>query len=161
QRAPLGADEAPEEFEPGGPDLDEALRRHSPTRIRLAQVVTLVIVLATLGGLLLHNGAFTVNRPQPTTAIAPTRTPNINGPIVTPALIVSLSVLFEYLPDASQAGALAAATAALQSVTPQISVPAGEYYATGLDANGNIISQRATAPLQAELLAASAGFDYY
>jgi hypothetical protein len=76
----------------------------------------------------------------------------IGGRAVTPVAIVDLWFSSDDLPAPERARALANVTASLQAVPLRAHVPVGDYFATGLDAQGQIRSQRALAPLQADVL---------
>jgi hypothetical protein len=78
---------------------------------------------------------------------------------VTPVVVVVLWFSSEDLPPSELARALANVTAPLQAVPLRTHVPIGDYFATGLDAQGQILGQRAAAPLQADLLVTPTGLD--
>ena len=212
-------------------DVEEMLRCRVPVRVRVAQALALLVVMALVAGLVVHslpvapgrsqagmatptpvplgpilllsnvsygtvtlNGAPLAGSPpliatfrrglNTITLTAPPFRPrtchvqwpgrqtdggcdlpqtggasrSVGGRPVSAVLIVVLPFGLGDLPDAAQA--LAAATDALQSAPPQTSVPAGEYIATGQDANGAVISRSTDVPLRAELLAAATTLGY-
>jgi hypothetical protein len=63
-------------------------------------------------------------------------------------VIIELWFSSDALPPLERARALANVTALLQSVPLHTHVPVGDYFATGVDAQGQIHSQRALTPLQ-------------
>ena len=76
----------------------------------------------------------------------------VGGQSVSPPVIVVLSFTDADLPADLKAHALAAVTETLHAMLLRTTVPAGEYVATGGDAQGQILSQRSTSPLRADLL---------
>lgn len=64
-------------------------------------------------------------------------------------LVIYLRITAADLAPDLRAGALSAIAQALDAVQPQTSVPAGQYYPTGRDSAGNMLSQPAPTPLSA------------
>ena len=78
---------------------------------------------------------------------------------MTPAVTVYLSFGSTDLPSSVETRALTAVTKALQAMPLRTTVPAGDYFATGVDGQGHILSLQATAPVQADLLVTVSAFD--
>ncbi len=72
----------------------------------------------------------------------------VNGVAVAPAFQLSISLPLNDLPPAQQGKVTGLVTQAL-NYEQALTVPAGSYFATSLDADGKIHSQRAAEPLQA------------
>jgi hypothetical protein len=77
---------------------------------------------------------------------------DVNGVSVTASTILSVDLSSTDLPPDLAASAYSAGVQAASAIRPHAVVPAGQYYATGLDAQGHITSRRAAAPVQADLL---------
>ncbi len=73
------------------------------------------------------------------------------GKNITPKVVIGLPLLLEHLPTNLQSNALAAIKQSLdqEASALQSPVPIGQYFATGLDAQGLPVARLATAPLQA------------
>jgi len=78
---------------------------------------------------------------------------------VTPAVTVYLSFGGADLPSDVQTRALAAVTETLHAVPLGTTLPAGEYFATGVDGQAHIQSRQAAAREQADLLVTVSAFD--
>jgi hypothetical protein len=79
---------------------------------------------------------------------APTIT--LNGITGSPTFIISLVLGLNDLPPDQQAAVHSVIASQVFTLRQQTTVPTGDYYATAVDQNGTITSQRATRPLQAE-----------
>jgi hypothetical protein len=77
---------------------------------------------------------------------------HVGGRSVTPVALVELWLSGDDLPAAVRERTLANISATLRAVPLRTTVPAGEYVATGLDADGQITSQRVATPLYADLV---------
>lgn len=86
---------------------------------------------------------------------------SVDGQIVSPTLLLILPLDLQALPASIQTQALAAADHTHASIAPRITVPVGEYIATGQAGNGDTLSQRTTQPFQATLLATATDLDYF
>ncbi len=84
---------------------------------------------------------------------------SVGGQLVTPAVIAYLSFGSTDLPSGVETQALTAVTRALQAMPLRTTVPTGDYFATGVDGQGHILSLQATAPVQADLLVTVSAFD--
>jgi hypothetical protein len=84
---------------------------------------------------------------------------SVGGQMMTPAVTVYLSFGSTDLPSSVETRALAAVTKALQAMPLRITVPGGDYLATGVDGQGHILSLQATTPVQADLLVTVSAFD--
>jgi hypothetical protein len=83
----------------------------------------------------------------------------VNGVRVVPDLVLTIELSSADLPPDLAARASATALLAVAALRPQTQtvVPAGQYYATGWDAQGHVIAQRARAPLHAQVDVRPAG----
>jgi hypothetical protein len=84
---------------------------------------------------------------------------HVAGRLVTPVAFVDLWFTGGDLPADVRAQTLANINATLQAVPVETSVPAGDYIATGQDANGRIISRRTETPMRADLLVTATSLD--
>jgi hypothetical protein len=75
----------------------------------------------------------------------------LNGISGSPTYIISLVLGLNDLPPEQQAAVRSTILAQSFTLHQQTTVPVGDYYAAAVDQNGNITSQRATRPLQAEI----------
>ncbi len=85
---------------------------------------------------------------------------HVSGRSVTPVALVELWFSGDDLPANVRERTLANISATLRAVPLRTTVPAGEYVATGLDADGQITSQRVATPLYADLVVTATSLDF-